>query len=29
MLDLDLLRTLVCVVDERSFSRAAERVHRT
>jgi DNA-binding transcriptional LysR family regulator len=29
MLDLDLLKTLVCVVDERSFSRAAERVHRT
>jgi DNA-binding transcriptional LysR family regulator len=29
MLDLDLLNTLVCVVDERSFSRAAERVHRT
>ena len=29
MLDLDLLKTLVCVVDERSFTRAAERVHRT
>jgi DNA-binding transcriptional LysR family regulator len=29
MLDLDLLKTLICVVDERSFSRAAERVHRT
>ena len=29
MLDLELLKTLVCVVDERSFSRAAERVHRT
>ncbi|WP_295959629.1 LysR family transcriptional regulator [Rhodoferax sp.] len=29
MLDLDLLQTLVCVVDERSFTRAAERVHRT
>jgi len=29
MLDLDLLKTLVCVVDERSFSRAADRVHRT
>jgi DNA-binding transcriptional LysR family regulator len=29
MLDLDLLNTLVCVVDERSFTRAAERVHRT
>ena len=29
MLDLELLKTLVCVVDERSFSRAADRVHRT
>jgi DNA-binding transcriptional LysR family regulator len=29
MLDLELLKTLVCVVDERSFSRAAGRVHRT
>lgn len=29
MLDLELLNTLVCVVDERSFSRAAQRVHRT
>lgn len=29
MLDLDLLRTLVCVVDEGSFTRAAQRVHRT
>jgi DNA-binding transcriptional LysR family regulator len=29
MLDLELLKTLVCVVDERSFTRAAERVHRT
>jgi DNA-binding transcriptional LysR family regulator len=29
MLDLELLKTLVCVMDERSFTRAAERVHRT
>lgn len=29
MLDLELLNTLVCVVDEGSFTRAAERVHRT
>jgi DNA-binding transcriptional LysR family regulator len=29
MLDLELLKTLVCVVDESSFTRAAERVHRT
>jgi DNA-binding transcriptional LysR family regulator len=29
MLDLELLRTLVCVVDEGSFTRAANRVHRT
>lgn len=29
MVDLELLRTLVCVVDEGSFTRAAERVHRT
>jgi DNA-binding transcriptional LysR family regulator len=29
MLDLDLLNTLVCVVDEHSFTRAGERVHRT
>ena len=29
MLDLELLHTLVCVVDEGSFTRAAERVHRT
>ncbi|MEJ0004123.1 MAG: LysR family transcriptional regulator [Pararobbsia sp.] len=29
MLDLELLNTLVCVVDERSFTRAADRVHRT
>lgn len=29
MLDLELLQTLVCVVDERSFTRAGERVHRT
>lgn len=29
MLDLELLHTLVCVVDERSFTRAGERVHRT
>lgn len=29
MLDLELLKTLVCVVDEQSFSRAADRVHRT
>ena len=29
MLDLELLQTLVCVVDEGSFTRAAERVHRT
>lgn len=29
MLDLELLRTLVCVADEGSFTRAATRVHRT
>lgn len=29
MLDLELLKTLVCVIDEGSFTRAAERVHRT
>ncbi len=29
MLDLDLLKTLVCVVEEGSFTRGAERVHRT
>jgi DNA-binding transcriptional LysR family regulator len=29
MFDLDLLKTLVCVVDEGSFTRAGERVHRT
>ena len=29
MLDLELLKTLVCVVDEGSFTRAANRVHRT
>ncbi|KRC70215.1 HTH-type transcriptional regulator YofA [compost metagenome] len=29
MLDLELLKTLVCVVDEGSFTRAAHRVHRT
>lgn len=29
MLNLELLKTLVCVVDEGSFTRAAERVHRT
>ncbi|MGY2402695.1 LysR family transcriptional regulator [Pseudomonas sp. SDO5271_S396] len=29
MFDLELLQTLVCVVDEGSFTRAAERVHRT
>jgi DNA-binding transcriptional LysR family regulator len=29
MLDLELLKTLVCVVDEGSFTRAGERVHRT
>jgi molybdenum-dependent DNA-binding transcriptional regulator ModE len=29
VLDLELLQTLVCVVDERSFTRAGERVHRT
>ncbi|MDX3986121.1 MAG: LysR substrate-binding domain-containing protein [Achromobacter sp.] len=29
MLDLELLRTLVCVADEGSFTRAAQRVHRT
>jgi DNA-binding transcriptional LysR family regulator len=28
-LDLDLLRTLVCLAEERSFTRAAERVGRT
>ncbi|WP_133650952.1 LysR family transcriptional regulator [Paraburkholderia flava] len=29
MLDLDLLNTFVCVIDEGSFTRAGERVHRT
>jgi DNA-binding transcriptional LysR family regulator len=29
LLDLELLRTLVCVLDERSFTRAADRVHKT
>jgi DNA-binding transcriptional LysR family regulator len=29
LLDLELLKTFVCVVDEGSFTRAAERVHRT
>lgn len=29
MLDLDLLKTFLCVVDERSFTRGADRVHRT
>lgn len=29
MLDLELLKTFVCVVDEGNFTRAAERVHRT
>lgn len=29
VLDLALLKTLLCVVEERSFTRAAERVHRT
>ncbi|MBI0329500.1 LysR substrate-binding domain-containing protein [Burkholderia plantarii] len=29
MLDLELLNSLLCVVDEGSFTRAAERVHRT
>jgi DNA-binding transcriptional LysR family regulator len=29
MLDLDLLRSFVCVVDAGSFTRAGERVHRT
>lgn len=29
MLDLELLKTLVCVMDEGSFTRAANRVHRT
>jgi len=29
MFDLDLLKTLVCVVDEGSFTKAGERVHRT
>ena len=29
MLDLELLKTFVCVVDEGSFTRAVERVHRT
>ncbi|MHC8376554.1 LysR family transcriptional regulator [Pseudomonas sp. MDT1-16] len=28
MLDLELFKTFVCVVDEGSFTRAAERVHR-
>lgn len=29
MLDFDLLKTFLCVLDERSFTRGAERVHRT
>jgi len=29
MLDLELLKTFVCVIDEGGFTRAAERVHRT
>jgi DNA-binding transcriptional LysR family regulator len=29
MLDLDLLRSFVSVVDAGGFSRAGERVHRT
>ncbi|RQR94635.1 LysR substrate-binding domain-containing protein [Burkholderia sp. Bp8991] len=29
MFDLELLKTLICVVDEGSFTRAGERVHRT
>ncbi|CDG86002.1 LysR substrate-binding domain-containing protein [Janthinobacterium agaricidamnosum] len=29
MLDLELLNTLVCVIEEGSFTRAGERVHRT
>lgn len=29
MLDIDLLRSFVAVVEARSFTRAAERVHRT
>ena len=29
MLDLDLLQSFVAVVESRSFTRAAERVHRT
>lgn len=29
MLDLELLKTLVCVIEEGSFTRGAERVHRT
>ena len=29
MLDLDLLRSFVCVVDAGGFTRAGERVHRT
>ena len=29
MFDLELLKTFVCVADEGSFTRAAERVHRT
>lgn len=29
MLDLELLNTFVCVVEEGSFTRAGERVHRT
>jgi hypothetical protein len=29
ILDLDLLRTLVCIAEESSFTRAAQRVGRT
>ena len=29
MLDIDLLQSFVAVVESRSFTRAAERVHRT
>jgi DNA-binding transcriptional LysR family regulator len=29
MLDIDLLKSFVAVVESRSFTRAAERVHRT
>ncbi|MCA8429339.1 LysR family transcriptional regulator [Burkholderia cepacia] len=29
MIDLDLLNTLLCVVEERNFTRTAERIHKT